>query len=266
MRWRCAPPWLQRGGRLARQLVAESAVLVASGCAAGLVLAHYGIRALMAAGPLKFPNSVHPTIDTAVCLFTVLVCCAVSLALGLAPAAQLRSAGFDEALKQSAVRSTSGRRGSRFRDALVVAEISLSLLLLIGAGLMIRTLRHLAALNPGYDPSHVVDFRVSLPQLQPSGANTNAPADVKPYAKPDAKVVVAANDILRTISRLPSVESASIATEPPLERLEPPSTIPPRDSPPMNAQAKPRAYFSPCVRGLLPHLTHAPSRGTPVYG
>jgi len=227
------------GGRLVRQLVAESAVLGASGCLAGLVLAHYGIRALMAAGPLRFPNSVHPTIDAAVGLFTALVCCVVSLALGLAPAAQLSTASFDEALKQSAVRSTGGRRGSRFRDALVVAEISLSLPLLIGAGLMIRTLQHLAALNPGYDPSHVVNFRVGLPRLKPSGAvNTNAARD----AKPDAKVVVAANDILRTVSRLPSVESASIATDPPLSDS---SAVyyTAEGQPPMNAQARPRAYF-----------------------
>jgi len=227
------------GGRLVRQLVAESAVLVASGCAAGLVLAHYGIRALMAAGPLRFSNSVHPTIDGGVGLFTVLVCCAVTLALGLAPAAQVRTAGFDEALKQSAVRSTGRRRGSRFRDALVVAEISLSLLLLIGAGLMIRTLRHLAALNPGYDPSHVVNLRVSLPQLQPSGASNGNAA---PGAKPDAKMVVAANDILRAISRLPSVESASVATDAPLSDS---SAVyyTAEGQPPMNAQVKPRAYF-----------------------
>jgi predicted permease len=230
------------GGRLVRQLVAESAVLVASGCAAGLVLAHYGIAALMAAGPLRFPSSMHPTMDTAVGLFTVLVCCAVSLALGLAPAAQVRTAGFDEALKQSAVRSTGGRRGSRFRDALVVAEISLSLLLLIGAGLMIRTLQHLAALNPGYDPSHVVNFRVSLPQLQPSGASTNTAAYARSGAKPDAKVVLAANDILRSVSRLPSIESASIATDPPLSDS---SAVyyTAEGQPPMNAQARPRAYF-----------------------
>jgi predicted permease len=237
------------GGRLVRQLLAESAVLVASGCAAGLVLAHYGIRALMAAGPLRFPSSVHPTIDTAVGLFTALVCCAVTLALGLAPAARVSAVSFDEALKQSAVRSTGGRLSSRFRDALVVAEISLSLLLLIGAGLMIRTLRHLAAINPGYDPSHVVEFRVSLPQLQPSGANTNAARDAKPDAKakpdkpmPDAKVVVAANDILRAVSRLPSVESASVATDAPLSDS---SAVyyTAEGQPPMNAQAKPRAYF-----------------------
>jgi macrolide transport system ATP-binding/permease protein len=222
-------------GRLLRQLLAESAVLVAFGCLAGLVLAHYGIRALMAASPLRFPSTVHPTIDAGVGLFTVLVCCAVGLALGLAPAAQLRTAGFDEALKQGALRSTGGRRGHHFRDALVVAEISLSLLLLIGAGLMIRSLRHLAALNPGYDPSHVVNIRVSLPQLQPSnGPDANA--------NPDMKVVVAASNILRRLSTLPSVESASIATDAPLTGGNA-IFYAAEGQPAMNAQATPRAYF-----------------------
>jgi predicted permease len=225
--------------RLLRQLLAEGAVLVALGCAAGLVLAHYGIGALMAAGPLRFPSAVHPTIDAAVGLFTTLVCCAVTLALGLAPAAQVRTAGFDEALKQGGARSTGGRRGAWFRDALVVAEISLALLLVIGAGLMIRTLWHLASLNPGYDPSHVVNFRVSLPRLQPAGA---AAANATRDANPDAKVVVAASDILRTVSRLPSIESASIATDAPLTDS---SAIyySAEGQPPMNARARPRAYF-----------------------
>jgi putative ABC transport system permease protein len=159
----------------------------------------------------------------------------VGLALGLVPTAQARNAGFDDALKQSTVRSTGRRRSNRFRDALVVAEISLSLLLLIGAGLMIRSMLHLAALNPGYDPSHVVNFRVSLPRLQPSGSpDANA--------KPDMKLVVAAGDILRRISTLPAVESASIATDAPLSGN---SAVfyTAEGQPAMNAQSIPRAYF-----------------------
>ncbi len=71
--------------RLVRQLVAESAVLVTSGCLAGLALAHYGVRALMAASPMRFPSFVHPSIDSSVALFTIVVCCLVALALGLHP-------------------------------------------------------------------------------------------------------------------------------------------------------------------------------------
>jgi len=222
-------------GRLLRQLLAESAVLVACGCLAGLVLAHYGIRALMAFTPLQFPSYVQPSMDAGVGLFTILICCVVAVALGLAPAAQVRTAGFDEALRRGSVRSTGGRRSARFRDALVVAEISISLVLLIGAGLMIRSLHHLATINPGYDPSHVVQLRVSLPELAPSGGPD---AD----GKSDAKVIVAANDILQRLSALPSVESTSIASDAP---LSPSSAIfyTAEGQAPMNAQAMPRVYF-----------------------
>lgn len=89
-------------GRLLRQFLTESVVLVALGGSAGLALAHYGIRALMAASPLRFPTFVHVTLDAPVGLFTILVCCGVALALGLAPAAQLSTAGFAEALKRGA--------------------------------------------------------------------------------------------------------------------------------------------------------------------
>jgi predicted permease len=235
-------------GRLLRQLLAESAVLVTCGCAAGLVLAHYGIRALMTFTPLQFPSSVQPAMDAGVGWFTILICCAVAVALGLAPAAQVGNAGFDEALRRGSVRSTGGRRGSRFRDALVVAEMSISLVLLVGAGLMIRSLHRLATLDPGYDPNHVVQFRVTLPQLQPSGGPS---VD----AKPDAKVAVAADDILRGVSAVPSVESASIATDAPLTGSNA-IFYTAEGQAPMNAQSMPRAYFHRVSRDFF-HTLHS---------
>jgi predicted permease len=221
-------------GRLFRQLLIESAVLVTFGCAAGLALAHYGIQALMAASPVRFPSFIHPSIDGGSALFTAIVCCLAALALGLAPAMQW-SAGFDDAAKQSGVRSTGGRRGSRFRDVLAAAEISVSLLLLIGAGLMIRSLQNLAAINPGYDPNHLAVLRLSLPRLQTPGTTGMSDA-------PDAKVVVAANDILQRISALPSVESATIASDAPL-RGGNAVFYTAEGQPPVNAQSAPRAYF-----------------------
>jgi len=199
-------------GRVMRQLLAEGAILVAFGCVGGLVLAHYGIVALMASSPMKFPSFVHPAIDVPVGLFTVVVSAVVALALGLAPAVQLSTAGI-------AGRSGIGRRSSRFRDALVIAEMAVSLLLLIGAGLMIRSLSRLAAIDPGYDPSHVVALRVTLPQLRPT----------------------AANDILQRVATLPSVQSASIASDAPLTGGGA-TFYTAEGQPPMNAQTVPRAY------------------------
>jgi putative ABC transport system permease protein len=216
--------------RVLRQLLAESAVLVTLGCLAGLILAHFGARALMAASPVTFPSYVHPSLDPAVTLFTVLICCSVGLVLGLAPATHVRTAGVHDALKQSSGRSAGSHGGRRFRNALVVVEISFSMLLLIGAGLLIRSLERLATLNPGYDPSHLLALRVSLPGLLPASA------------QPDAGLVVTADEILRRVSQLPSVQSASIATDVPLGG-ESAVFYTAEGQPAMNAQTIPRAYF-----------------------
>jgi putative ABC transport system permease protein len=203
-------------GRLVRQLLTEIAILVGCGCVAGLALAHYGILALMAASPLNFPSFVQPSIDLPVALFAILICSLVALALGLAPIA----GGYAAAINQGTNRSTGGRRGSRIRDWLVIAEISVSLLLLVGAGLMIRSLARLAALDPGYDPSRVAMMRVHLPEGRS----------------------VAANDILRQVTALPSVESACIATDAPLAGSNA-VIYTAEGQPPMNAQTVPRAFF-----------------------
>ena len=237
--------------RLIRQLLVESVVLVAFGCMAGVSSAHYAIRALMAASPVRFPTFVHPTIDGAVALFTVLICCGVAVALSLAPAAQIGAARFDEALRQSRGRSTAGRRGSRLQDTLAVAEISLSLLLLIGAGLAIRSLQRLASIKPGYDASHVVSIRVSLPQLERSSAVASGHTD--------AKAVAAANDILSRIAGLPSVDSAATATDAPLVTWSNAVFYTAEGQPAMNAQTMPRAYFHRVSSGFFQTL-HTPIR------
>jgi putative ABC transport system permease protein len=204
--------------RVLRQLLAESAVLVTLGCLAGLILAHFGARALMAASPVTFPSYVHPSLDPAVTLFTVLICCSVGLVLGLAPATHVRTAGVHDALKQSSGRSAGSHGGRRFRNALVVVEISFSMLLLIGAGLLIRSLERLATLNPGYDPSHLLTLRVTLPGLLPAG------------------------ELLRRVSQLPSVQSVGIASDVPLGG-DSAVFYTAEGQPAMSAQTMPRAYF-----------------------
>jgi predicted permease len=204
--------------RLLRQLLAESAVLVTLACLAGLILAHFGARALMAASPVTFPSYVHPTLDPTVTLFTVLICCSVGLVLGLAPATHVRTAGVHDALKQSSGRAAGSHGGRRFRNGLVVAEISFSMLLLIGAGLMIRSLERLATLDPGYDPRHLLTMRVSLPGPLPAG------------------------ELLRQILQLPSVRSASIATDVPLGG-DSAVFYTAEGQPAMDAHTMPRAYF-----------------------
>ena len=222
-------------GRLLRQLMTESFVLVACGCAAALALAHYGVRALMAYTPLSFPSFVHPTLDLRVGIFTVVICCATAVILASAPVIGARRTSFEAALKQSAGRSSGGRRGQRFRDIMVIGEVAFSLLLLIGAGLMIRSLMRIAQLDPGYDPSHVVHLRVSLLDAQGAAQDVaNAPAD--------RKMTATANDILRNVSAVPGVQSASIATDAPLVGGNA-VFYTAEGQPPMNAQTAPRAYY-----------------------
>ncbi len=206
-------------GRLVRQLLAESTILVALGCAAGLLLARYGIAALIAASPLQLPSFVHPEIDVRVVLFTMAVCSLVSVALGVAPGLAARS-GLAESIQQGASRTTGGRRSARYRSVLVVAEISVSLVLLVGAGLMMRSLARLSAIDPGYDPNRVATLRVTLPPGQ-------APT---------------ADDVLHRISGVPSLESAATATDTPLAGS---SAVfyTAEGQPPVNAQNRPRAYI-----------------------
>jgi putative ABC transport system permease protein len=233
-------------GRLIRQLLAESAVLTAFGCGTGIAAAHYAIRALMAASPWRFPAFVQPTIDAPVALLTMVVCGGVALGLCMAVVTQIGSTGFDAALRQTGGRTTAGRDRSRLRDALVVAEVSVSLVLLIGAGLAIRSLHHLAALKLGYDPSHVLTFRVSLPQLQPPGAAT---AD-----RSVTQAVAAATDILGRIAGLPTVNSAAMATDAPLVTWSSAVFYTAEGQPETSAQTRPRAYFHRVSSGFFQTL------------
>ena len=156
--------------RVLFQLVVESCVLACLGAGAGLLLANWGVKALMASSPITFPSYIHPGLDPRVALFTVLISCAVGVLLGLTPAAQISSGNLYDAFKQASSHSADHRGGRRFRGALVVAEVAFAMLLLVGAGLMIRSVQQLTALHPGYDTEHVLTLRVNLPRLAPPAA------------------------------------------------------------------------------------------------
>jgi predicted permease len=220
-------------GRLLRQSLAESAVLVAAGSIGGLFLAHYGARVLTAAGP---PTHLDPHIDILVGLFTALISSAAVVVLTFVPAVQLRIAGLHDSIKQTAARSGGSRGGRGFRNGLVVAEIALSMLLLSGASLLIRSLERLAALDLGYDPKHLLALMVTLPKMQPDTA--------------DAKMVVTASEILRRVSQIPSVESASISNDVPLAGSNA-IFYAAEGQPPLDAHHRPRAYFHRVSPGFM---------------
>ncbi len=159
--------------RIVRQLLVESVLIAAIGGGIGLLLAAFGTHWVLGALPFTLPRSVEIGMDAPVFLFALVVSLLAGIFFGLAPA--LRTARHDpqEALQEGG-RSGGGRR-HRLQSALVAAEISLALVLLVGAGLMIRTFAALHNVNPGFDSARVLAFGLSLP---PSMMNTD-PAAVR---------------------------------------------------------------------------------------
>ena len=152
--------------RIARQLLAESAVLGVLGGAAGLLLGWWGLHVLrtVVAERLSIPRLDTAGIDGGVLAFTFGVSILSALLFGALPA--LGGTGdLTSSLKEGG-RTGSGARGARARSALVVAEIVLALVLLVGAGLLLRSFSRLLAVDPGFDPGHTLTMRVSLPDAR----------------------------------------------------------------------------------------------------
>ncbi|HET7451563.1 MAG TPA: ADOP family duplicated permease, partial [Thermoanaerobaculia bacterium] len=149
-------------GRLVRQLLTESVVLALLGGIAGLAAAKFGVRAL-AALPTGAGNGIVPVrIDGGVFAFATGVAAATGLIFGLVPALSASRYDFASALRDSA-RGSATRHELRLRRVLVVAEVALALVLLAGAGLLIRTLRNLRSVPPGFRAEHLLTFRLELP-------------------------------------------------------------------------------------------------------
>ena len=147
--------------RLVAQLLVESGLLAAAGGIAGVVLAMWGVRSLVAAGPSMIPRVADVSIDARVLLIALAVTATTVFAFGLIPA--LRSARVDlaAAFRDGDRASSEGRGRGNLRGALVASEIALALVLLIGAGLMIKSFAALRVIDPGFDPRNVVTMTIS---------------------------------------------------------------------------------------------------------
>lgn len=160
-------------GRIIRQLLTESTLLAGLGGALGFMLAFFGARTILNLLPNELPRSGEVSIDARVLLFTLAVSLAGGIGFGLAPA--LRSSRLN--LEQVLRRSTAGSGGARLRlqGSFVAAEIAMALVLLVGAGLMVRSLFALWRVDPGYQPEHAVTFSLSFPSnAQTTEAETRA--------------------------------------------------------------------------------------------
>jgi putative ABC transport system permease protein len=153
-------------GRLLRQLLTESVLLAAAGGAGGVLLGAWGLRALLAAVPDNIARVGAVGIDTPVLLFTAALTLLTGVMFGLAPALQVSRPDLNETLKEGGRAGTRGVRAERVRSTLVVAQVALSLVLLVGAGLMLRSFAELQASSPGVDPTNVVAGGVALPAVR----------------------------------------------------------------------------------------------------
>ncbi|AHG93761.1 permease (plasmid) [Gemmatirosa kalamazoonensis] len=147
---------------LVRQLLAESVVLAAAGGALGLALGAAGVRALVALAPAGLPRVDTVHLDWRVAVATIVVALLTGVACGVVPALRGAADGVSGTLRDGARGTTAGRRQHRGRRALIASEFALSCVLLVGAGLMIRTVAAMQAVDPGLDPRGVLTAIVSV--------------------------------------------------------------------------------------------------------
>jgi putative ABC transport system permease protein len=152
--------------QIIRQLLAESVVLGMVGSALGLLFAVWGVDLMLTALPNEVPYWIHFDFDWRVFSFALGIGAFSSLLFGLLPAFQASNPRLVDALKEGGRTGAGGAKGQRMRNSLVIAEVALALVLLIGAGLMMRSFMHLQKTDIGMDPSRTLTFRVGLPEAQ----------------------------------------------------------------------------------------------------
>lgn len=151
--------------RLVRQLLTESVLLGLFGGALGLLLAFGGIKLLVAINPANIPRLDEINIDAKVLIFTLMISILTGLIFGLIPALQASKPNLNETLKAEGERGSTGGIGKHLRSLLVISEVGITVLLLISAGLMIKSFITLQKVNPGFNPDNVLTMQVNLPTI-----------------------------------------------------------------------------------------------------
>ena len=150
--------------RVIRQVLTESTLLSLAGGGLGLLVATWGLQAALSVLPDVLPRADTIQLDARVLLFTLAACLLTGMLFGLAPALKTSATNLQETLKEGG-RGTSAAH-HRIQRVFVVAEVALALILLVGAGLMIRTLAALWSVDPGFDAQHVLAFRATFPPIK----------------------------------------------------------------------------------------------------
>jgi putative ABC transport system permease protein len=180
-------------GRIVRQLLTESLLLAGLGGILGLLIANWGTTALIAIVPANIPRASTIQLDGMVLAFTFMVALATGVAFGLAPALQASRVDLNGSLKAGARGTVGGGRSHILRNGLVVAEVSLALVLLIGAGLLIQSFSKLSQVRPGVVTDKLLTARISLPDAA--------------YPK-NEKVAAFFDELLPRLRALPSARSS----------------------------------------------------------
>src|ERR1044072_8705484 len=183
--------------RIVRQLLTESLLLSIIGGALGLLLAFLSLRLLVVGSPLDGLQAQSVRLDLTTLCFTALITLVVGVLFGLAPALHASKMDLNEELKQSGGRSSSPRH-HRIRTVLVVSEVTFSMVLLVGAGLMIQSFVNLIQVDPKFDAAHVLSLRLSVP-----GAKYPQNSDVTAFYE----------QLQNRISAIPGVQSAAIINQ-----------------------------------------------------
>src|SRR5437762_7414672 len=186
-------------GRLVRQLLTESTLLALAAGIVGVVLAGSGLQALFAVWPHALPRTPEIALDAQVLAFSLGLALVTGVAFGLLPAWRASAPGIEQSLREDAPGATGGRR--RLQSTLVVSEVTLALLLLVSAGLLVRSFIRLNNVNPGFDTRDVLAARIRLtPARYPAGAQQTLFFD----------------NMLASLQAHPGVQSASLAGTLPL--------------------------------------------------
>jgi putative ABC transport system permease protein len=186
---------------LVRQLLTESVLLALIGGALGLGLSWAATKYLATLGDNNLPQGMPIAMDARVLLFMVAISILTGIFFGIFPALQLSGTNVNQTLRDEGRGSTGGHRRVQLRGLLVVGQVALSLMLLIGAGLLVRSFSRLLRVDPGFDPQNVLTMNVSLPTVKYADAQ---------------KQIAFFDDLVRRVSALPGVRSAAISAALPL--------------------------------------------------
>jgi putative ABC transport system permease protein len=198
------------GGRMIRQMLAESTLLSAIGGVAGVLTTVGTLGLILRLVPSNIPRLNEVRIDWVVLAFALAISVLTGLAFGLAPALQSAKTALSSAIREGARGPGYGAKTGRLRDALIVSELAFAVVLMVGAGLLLRTLRDLLQENPGFNPTQVVAANLSLPE--PNDPKTDSYLSI-------AQQTSFNRELLRRMRAIPGIELTAITSDLPTTDL-----------------------------------------------